>query len=192
MVCDLVIGNKKIIIVFVFIVLLVICILIFGHKKGDKVEKYIVSLGFKKVNNLYEKKLSGMDVDKYHFTIDQKLPAESTYLYLDLDRSLLTEVGLKYSLDLQYSFLGSYYFKDDKISYHYEVYDGIASAMVKGEYLDDTESCSCESVYLKNANDTEGNVFSLICEQAKYVCLDFSVHAKTLITNPFIVDELKK
>ncbi len=189
----LIFMNKNKIIIICGLVLVIIVLFFVFHKNYDnKVERYLKAIGFEKTGNLYEKRLLGARLDKYYYLVDQKLPAESVYLYFDLDRSLLTEVNLKNSFDLNYTFDGSYDYKSDTLSYSYEVSNNDIAAMVKGKYLKKSDSYSCEIVYMNNDDTGDNNMFSLICEQAQFVCKDFSYHVKTLIADPFILDRIKK
>ncbi len=186
------IKNKKILFILLGIVFVFVFFFILFYKSDDdKLENYILGIGFKKSGNLYEKKLSGVTMKQYYSLVSENVPVSSSYLYFDLNRYLLTEVNSHYTYELQYNFLGSYDFKDGSLSYRYEINDGVVSAMVKGEYLKESDSYSCDSVYLENASVGNSNIFSLICEQAQFRCRDFSYQAKTLITNPFILDKMK-
>ena len=106
------IKNKKILFILLGIVFVFVFFFILFYKSDDdKLENYILGIGFKKSGNLYEKKLSGVTMKQYYSLVSENVPVSSSYLYFDLNRYLLTEVNSHYTYELQYNFLGSYDFK---------------------------------------------------------------------------------
>lgn len=182
--------KKKIVALLVTIVLIILGFLFFTRKSFEElVVDYIVNMGFKlnNENNLYEKRISKIDVNEYYDLVDSFNDVTYDVMYFNSNTFTLLEDKMEYSNGITYMFNGTYNYIKEKLSYVYEVSMGEVSIILEGDLNND--NISCNVVYSSDVNIKEnGNVF---CDNASYEVEDFKIMVRDLIDDPSLLEKMK-
>ena len=184
-------DKKKKIVLFLVILFLIIVGLLFFTRKSDEemVINYIVNKGFKlnTENNLYEKRISKIDINEYYSLVDNFKEAEHDILYFEGDTFTLLEDRIYYSNGVTYIFSGTYDYKNEILTYVYEVSMENASILLEGDVKDNNIFCK---VISSNNIDVNKNK-KLFCDSVSYEVDDFEIFIRDLIDEPSLLEKIK-
>lgn len=182
--------KKKICILIIIVVILMIGFIFITRKTTNELLKnYIKNKDFKLnvESNLYEKRLSKIDISEYYSLVDNLSDANYKILYFDTKTFTLLKDQMDYSNGITYIFNGTYNYKDELLTYVYEVSMGEAIIMFEGIFNDD--NLSCDVVYSNNVDPYENK--QLFCDNVRYEVEDFGKEIRELITDPSLLEKIK-
>ena len=187
-------NNKKVFILIIIVFFIILFKIITNKSTSQKIDKYIEDKGFvlSKDTNIYEKKISSMSAKDYYSTVDNGNDANYSVMYFNTNEFTLLKDSTFYSNGVTSIFDGTFDYKDDSLKYIYEVSTNNSYIMFEGDYDIDSKEFSCDVTYYENINPYQDNNNLVLCEKISYDAADFADEVKDLITNPSLLEKIKK
>ena len=180
----MVINKKKILIILISLVIIILIIKVADNMSPPpKIEDYLKDIGFTNEGEsaLYYKQISEIDEEQYQRAVSNKMNATYEFIYFNINNNQLTKNKMTYEDEITETFIPTYDYTNQKLTYTYRFVYNNANVIFEGEYNLKTTKFTCENTYSYKFDLEIGK--EAICEKVKYDIEDFKKEAETLITN---------
>ncbi len=183
--------KKPILTILVFFIVLLLLWGISNTKSTeDKIKSYIITKGFILDTDkiLYNKRVSDTTKDDYDENVKNKIDSTFSMLYFDIYSYTLTENLYDYTDGVESFLSANYDYKDNKITYNYQVTYETSNIIYRGTY--NNNKFKCENQYAFDAYIEESE--EDYCNAIKGEIIEFKNRALETITSTRILNYMKK
>lgn len=176
---------KKVLIIIgisllVFVGVVILLNRVSGTSNTKKINDYVNSQGYKTTEDslFYQKIVTNNTLDDYYDDVSNNKNSEYNEYYFSKDSYSFIELRMIYKDEINQLFNVTSDFRNNKITYNYEISKNKASIILEGSYLDGSLSCNTSKVN----NITTTNIDSY-CELAKKYMNEFINEQNKLLSN---------